>query len=87
MPQDTEQDVGQPMELEFHPVTIERWPDLAAFFEQHGNPNYCWCMRWRLKSTEFKQLKSAERRSKLEALIQENAPVGILGYHQDKPIG
>lgn len=74
-------------ELEFHPVTIDRWPDLAAFFEQYGNPNYCWCMRWRLKSTDFKQLNSANRRNRLESLVQENIPIGVLGYHQGKPVG
>jgi GNAT superfamily N-acetyltransferase len=74
-------------ELEFHPVSKDRWADLAAFFEQHGNPNYCWCLRWRLKSTEFKGLKSAERRKKLESLVQADIPIGILAYHQGRPVG
>ncbi len=74
-------------DLEFHPVTLDRWGDLTAFFEQHGNPNYCWCMRWRLKSTEFKQLNAAKRRNKLASLVQANIPIGVLGYHRGKPIG
>jgi GNAT superfamily N-acetyltransferase len=74
-------------DLEFHPVSIDRWSDLAAFFEQHGNPNYCWCMRWRLKSAEFKRLNSEGRRNRLEALVHENIPIGILGYHKGKPVG
>lgn len=73
--------------LEFHPVSKDRWADLAAFFEQHGNPNYCWCMRWRLKSTEFKGLKSAERRKGLESLVEAGTPIGILAYHQGQPVG
>ncbi len=74
-------------DLEFHPLSSNRWDDLAAFFEQHGNPNYCWCMRWRLKSTEFKQLNAAKRRSKLESLVQADSPVGVLAYHQGKVVG
>lgn len=74
--------------LEFHPVSAENWPDLAAFFTQHGNPNYCWCTRWRLKSSDFKNAKATERREKLAAMvIRDNTPVGIMAYHQDKVIG
>jgi GNAT superfamily N-acetyltransferase len=74
-------------DFEFHPVSLDRFDDLAAFFAQHGNPNYCWCMRWRLKSAEFAQAKAAERRGKLKALVQENVPVGVLAYQQGKPVG
>lgn len=74
-------------DLEFHPVTIERWHDLAAFFAQYGNPNYCWCMRWRLKSKEFRQLSSIERRNRLASQVHENIPIGILGYHREQPVG
>jgi GNAT superfamily N-acetyltransferase len=74
-------------DLEFHPVSIDRYTDFTTFFEQYGNLNYCWCMRWRLKSTEFKQLNSKNRRNKLESLVQANIPVGVLGYHQGKVVG
>jgi len=74
-------------DLEFHPASIDRYPDLAAFFEQHSNPNYCWCMRWRLKSTEFSQSNSKNRRSKLKSLVESSIPVGVLGYQQGKVVG
>lgn len=76
-----------PEQFEFHPVTIDRWDDLAAFFAQHGNPNYCWCMRWRLKSAAFAKARAAERRSGLEAMVRNGVPVGILAYDQDGPVG
>lgn len=74
-------------DLEFHPVSKERWNDLETFFHGQGNANYCWCMYWRLKSTEFKQLSSEERQEKMKALVQANTPVGILGYRQGEPVG
>jgi GNAT superfamily N-acetyltransferase len=74
-------------DLEFHPVSMDRWADLIAFFEQHGNTNYCWCMRWRLKSTKFKQLTAAGRRSELASMVQANVPIGVLGYLQGQPVG
>ena len=74
-------------DFEFHPVTAERWSDLADFFQQNGNPNYCWCMRWRLKSSDFAADDAAGRRSKLEELVREKTPVGVLAYHEGKAVG
>jgi GNAT superfamily N-acetyltransferase len=72
---------------ECHPVTGERWPDLVRLFEHHGNPGYCWCMSWRLTSTAYTQLDSQGRRQAFESLIQAGAPVGILGYLDNEPVG
>ncbi len=74
-------------DLEFHAVSTDRWDDLTVFFEQHGNPNYCWCTRWRLKSTEFKKSNSEQRRSKLKSLVQADVPIGVLAYYQRKVAG
>ncbi len=74
-------------DFEFHPVTAERWSDLADFFQQSGNPNYCWCMRWRLKSIDFAADDAAGRRSKLEELVREKTPVGVLAYYGGEAVG
>lgn len=74
-------------DLEFHAVTPERWDDLVALFEHHGNPGYCWCTRWRLPSAQFRQLTSIGRRSHLESLVRARIPVGVLGYRAGKPVG
>jgi hypothetical protein len=74
-------------DLEFHPVTPECWGDPVSLFEQHGNPGYCWCMRWRLKSAEFTRLGLAGRKAKMESLIKEGVPVGVLGYLKGEPAG
>jgi GNAT superfamily N-acetyltransferase len=74
-------------DLEFHPASIDRFSDLVAFFEQHGNPNYCWCMRWRLKSADFQRMKSSERRDKLQSLVQDNIPIGVIAYSQSRVVG
>ena len=74
-------------DLEFHPASIDRFSDLVTFFEQHGNPNYCWCMRWRLKSADFQRMKSSERRDKLQSLVQNNIPIGVMAYSQSRVVG
>lgn len=74
-------------DFEFHPVTVDRWPDLERFFKQNGNPNYCWCMRWRLSSSQFSKENAAGRKRQLENFVNENIPVGVLAYHEGKVVG
>jgi GNAT superfamily N-acetyltransferase len=73
--------------LEFHPVTADRWRDLVSLFEHRGNPGYCWCMTWRIASSEYKHLDSTGRRNALESLVNKSIPIGILGYLNDEPVG
>jgi len=74
-------------ELEFHLLTAERWDDLVALFEHHGNPGYCWCMIWRLPSSAYRQLDSGERRQALQTLVNSGVPTGILAYLDGEPVG
>jgi GNAT superfamily N-acetyltransferase len=73
--------------LEFHPVTIDRWRDLVQLFEHHGNPGYCWCMRWRARSAEFLPLKTQGRKNALKQMVRTGTPIGILGYLDGAPVG
>ena len=34
-------------ELDFRPLTPDRWKDLEALFGKHGATGGCWCMWWR----------------------------------------
>jgi GNAT superfamily N-acetyltransferase len=72
---------------EFHAVTPDSWRDLVQLFEHHGNPGYCWCMYWRLRSSEYAKLNSPSRRRALERIIRAGTPVGILGYLDGEPVG
>ncbi len=75
------------LQLQFHPVTRERLPDLARFSEGHGKFRYCSCMRWRLTSTEFKCSTKDGRVAALERLVAEGTPVGVLAYAEGEPVG
>jgi GNAT superfamily N-acetyltransferase len=72
---------------DIYPVTEERWGDLARFFQAHGNPNYCWCMTWRVASTEFHALSSEERKAALHASLASGQPIGLLAYLDGEPAG
>jgi GNAT superfamily N-acetyltransferase len=71
----------------FHPLTPDRWDDLVALFEHHGNPGYCWCMTWRITSAQYKQLNSTGRKQALESLVKAGTPTGILAYRHGEPVG
>jgi len=73
--------------LQFHPVMRERLPDLARFSETHGKFRYCSCMRWRLKSADFKGSTKENRVAALEGLVRESTPVGVLAYADGEPVG
>ncbi len=74
-------------EFTIHPVTPERWDDLARFFQGHGNPNYCWCMTWRVSSREFRDLESGGRQEALRERVLSGQPVGLLAYDGEHPVG
>jgi GNAT superfamily N-acetyltransferase len=80
-------DSDNPVNLSFHPLTAERWDDFKALFDQPGEPRQCWCMGWRLRSTDYNALSYAEREAAMQALVQADTPVGVLAYAGDKAVG
>ena len=72
--------------MEFYPVDDKRWPDLVRLFEHHGNPGYCWCMRWRARGGAFLKLKTDGRREALRHQVRTGIPVGIIGYLDGDPV-
>lgn len=72
--------------FQFHPVTLERLPDLDRFSREHGKFRYCSCMRWRMTSTEYRRSTKPERVAALEGLVGQGTPVGILAYAEGEPI-
>lgn len=74
-------------ELEFHPLTRDRWSDFETLFGERGACGGCWCMWWRLKRSEFEQQKGEGNRKAMKALIHRGEVPGILAYAGGNPIG
>ncbi len=72
---------------EYYPVTPERLPDLERFSLAHGKFRYCSCMRWRLASADYKRSTKESRVATLDALVQQETPVGALAYRDGEPVG
>lgn len=73
--------------LTFFPVTPERWVDLENLFGKRGACGGCWCMFWRLKRSEFEQMKGDINRQMMQSLVESGEIPGILGYAGSKPVG
>jgi GNAT superfamily N-acetyltransferase len=74
-------------ELEFHPVTAERWQDLEKLFGERGACGGCWCMLWRLPRSQFEKQKGPENKKALKKIVDSGEVPGLLAYTEGEPIG
>lgn len=73
--------------IEFHPLTYDRWPDFELLFGEKGACGGCWCMWWRLRRSEFEELKGDGNKQMMENLIQSGEIPGIIAYYNNRPVG
>jgi GNAT superfamily N-acetyltransferase len=74
-------------ELDFNPVTPNRWADLETLFSEHGIQNGCWCMYWRIPRKECQHNYGEGNKRFLKQIVQSGKVPGILAYHKGKPAG
>jgi len=75
------------VQLEFRPVTPERWRDLESLFGECGAYSGCWCMWWRLTRREFARLQGEGNRRAMKTLIDGGSVPGIIAYTDGAPAG
>ncbi|MGH2700517.1 MAG: GNAT family N-acetyltransferase [Actinomycetota bacterium] len=76
-----------PQNLRVHAVTADRWDDLHALFGDRGGYSNCWCMWWRLKSSEFDQGVKGSNRRAFKKLVDSGHRPGLLAYDAGEPVG
>lgn len=72
-------------DLTFHPLTAERWQDLATLFGERGAYSGCWCMWWRLTRSQFERQKGEGNRQALEQIVAGGDVPGLLAYAGGQP--
>jgi GNAT superfamily N-acetyltransferase len=77
----------QLIQLQFHPVTSDRWKDFEKLFGANGACAGCWCMWWRLPRTEFSQKHYAGNKRAIKKIITTGHEPGLLAYTDGEPIG
>jgi ribosomal protein S18 acetylase RimI-like enzyme len=76
-----------PEGLEVHPVTPDRWDDLADLAGERGFTSGCWCMWWRVTSKEFDERHGVGLRRDLHQLVTTGPEPGLLAYVDGVPAG
>jgi len=77
----------QTTQLQFHPVTPDRWKDFEKLFGPNGACAGCWCMWWRLPRAEFTQKHYAGNKRAIKKIITTGQEPGMLAYADSEPIG
>jgi ribosomal protein S18 acetylase RimI-like enzyme len=73
--------------IEVRPLTPDTWPGLEALFREGGDPRWCWCQFWRLRSRDFAALKVPQLRERLHAQAGSSEPPGLVGFVGDRAVG
>lgn len=70
------------------PATAERFEDLAAILApKNRDGDACWCLTYRLPSSENRALRGRERAEAVQALCERDLAPGLLAYLGDEPVG
>lgn len=74
-------------DLEFHPLTADRWADFERLFGPRGAYGGCWCMFWRLKRADFSRMQGDGNRQAMRSIVDSGEVPGILAYDAGQPVG
>jgi GNAT superfamily N-acetyltransferase len=74
------------LELNYYPLTLNRWKDLEKLFGERGACGGCWCMWWRLTRSEFERGKGKKNKAALKKIVKSGEVPGILAYADGEPI-
>ena len=73
--------------LEILPLTTDRFPDLAALFEEGGDPKWCWCAYFRYRGRDWTNSSGTENRAALEGIADHDPAPGLVAYRDGRAIG
>lgn len=74
-------------DIRIEPLTESNWAALAALFGEGGDPRWCWCQFWRLRSKDFAALKVPELRDRLRNQSGSDEPPGLVALEAERAVG
>lgn len=69
-----------------HPLDQSRWNDFVKLFGERGACGGCWCMSWRLKSSDFEKMKGEKNKKAIQKIVNSGEPSGVIGYVNNEPV-
>jgi GNAT superfamily N-acetyltransferase len=73
--------------VRIEPLTEDNWEPLAALFREGGDPRWCYCQFWRLRSKDFSVLKVPQLRERLHEQARSDLPPGLVALDGDRALG
>ena len=75
------------MTLEVKPLTGETWDALAQLFREGGDPRWCWCQHWRLRSKDMAAAKVPQLRQRLQHQARYDLAPGLVPFDGARAVG
>jgi GNAT superfamily N-acetyltransferase len=69
------------------PLTPHRIADLATLLDQGGDPKWCWCASFRVRSRDDFRRTPAQNRALLEAVTDRGPAPGLMAYRDERVVG
>jgi len=73
--------------FEVRPLTGETWDALVELFREGGDPRWCWCQFWRMRSKDFSAAKVPQLRERLHEQATSPRPPGLVAFDGDRAVG
>ena len=73
--------------VQVRPLTAETWDALAELFREGGDPRWCWCQYWRLRSKDMGAAKVPQLRERLHEQALSTEPPGLVAFDGDRAVG
>lgn len=75
------------MTVQVKPLSGETWDALAELFREGGDPRWCWCQYWRLRSKDFSAAKVPQLRERLHGQASSGEAPGLVAFDGDRAVG
>jgi len=73
--------------LTFEPLTRKNWGQFIRLFGDKGACGNCWCMYYRLTTSEFKEGKVEDgNKNFMKELVWQMKPVGIMAFYEGQAV-
>jgi ribosomal protein S18 acetylase RimI-like enzyme len=73
--------------VDIRPLDDDTWDSLAALFREGGDPRWCWCQFWRLRSKDMASAKVPQLRERLHEQARSDEAPGLVAFEGDRAVG
>ena len=79
--------ISSRLPVDIHPLSPDRWPDLAHLFGPRGAYGGCWCMYFRLPRGEWSAGCGDGNKAAFRRIVRRGDEPGLLAYAGEEPVG